>query len=121
MRRRLQAACAAALLAWSLAGCSTLGPKPKPSPVVASAPAPPPAEPEAAPPPPPKPRLIPRKAPAPVSCVPKNFPRAPRYPDSDAALKNAAGAADRYQLMAAGRLLRMQRLAALERALEACR
>ena len=120
MSSRLPAALAAALLTLSLGGCSALGPKPKLGPV--AAPPPPPApEPAPAPPPEPKPRVLPRKAPAASSCVPRNFPRAPRYPDSDAALKNAAGAADRYQLMAAGRLLRMQRLAALERALEACR
>jgi hypothetical protein len=56
-----------------------------------------------------------------VSCITRNFPTAPRYPDTDAALKAADGAADRYQLMAAGRLMRERRLAELERAVEACR
>jgi hypothetical protein len=62
-------------------------------------------------------------APAPqrTSCVPRALPRAPRYPDTDSALREAGGAADRYQLMAAGRLLRIQRLAELERVLEGCR
>lgn len=55
------------------------------------------------------------------SCVPKTFPRAPKYPDSDAALRDAGGAADRYQLMAAGRLLRDRRLADLEKTVDGCR
>ena len=54
-------------------------------------------------------------------CVPRGFPKAPKYPDSDAALRDAGGAADRYQLMAAGRLLRTRRLAELERIVEGCR
>ena len=51
------------------------------------------------------------KVPVPVkeACVPKAFPHAPKYPDSDTALRDAGGAADRYQLMAAGRLLRDRR------------
>jgi hypothetical protein len=63
------------------------------------------------------------KVPVPVkeACVPKAFPRAPKYPDSDTALRDAGGAADRYQLMAAGRLLRDRRLAELERQVDACR
>jgi hypothetical protein len=55
------------------------------------------------------------------ACVPKGFPRAPRYPDTDAALRDAGGAADRYQLMAAGRVLRSLRLAELEKIVEGCR
>jgi hypothetical protein len=63
------------------------------------------------------------KVPVPVkeACVLKAFPRAPKYPDSDTALRDAGGAADRYQLMAAGRLLRDRRLAELERQVDACR
>jgi hypothetical protein len=53
--------------------------------------------------------------------VPRNLPHPPKYPDSDQALREAGGAADRYQLMAAGRLLRIQRLAELERTIEGCR
>jgi hypothetical protein len=53
--------------------------------------------------------------------VPKALAHAPKYPDTDAALKDAGGAADRYQLMAAGRLLRMRRLAELEKTVDACR
>ena len=55
------------------------------------------------------------------SCVPRNLPVSPAYPDTDAALLAAAGAADRYQLLAAGRLLRQQRLSDLERIIERCR
>jgi hypothetical protein len=54
-------------------------------------------------------------------CVPRTLGPPPRYPDSDAALRAAAGAADRYQLMAAGRLMRQKRLEELERAVAACR
>jgi hypothetical protein len=72
----------------------------------------------------PAPRIIPpAPPPAPVkrACVPKAFPRAPKYPDTDAALRDAGGAADRYQLMAAGRVLKNMRLAELERIVEGCR
>lgn len=106
----------ASIAALALAGCQTLKPKAKPEPPapVAVAPPPPtilvmPAKP--APPPPPPPR----------SCVPRNLPAPPRYPDTDAALRNSAGAADRYQLMAAGRILRQQRLEDLERVVQNCR
>jgi len=103
--------------ALALAGCQTLKkkkpPAPEPPPPVAVAPPPPlilmmPSKP-APPPPPPK------------SCVPRNLPQPPRYPDTDAALRAAPGAADRYQLMAAGRILRQQRLEDLERVVQNCR
>jgi hypothetical protein len=45
----------------------------------------------------------------------------PAYPDSDAALMGVAGAADRYQLMAAGRLVRKHRLDLLEKIVQGCR
>lgn len=99
----------------ALAGCQTLKPKAKP------APEPPPAT---VAPPPPVLVMPPRPAPpppAPRSCVPRNLPPPPRYPDTDAALRGAAGAADRYQLMAAGRILRHQRLEDLERVIQNCR
>jgi hypothetical protein len=76
------------------------------------------------PPPPPPPRVVvlpAPPAPPPKSCVPRTFPGPPRYPDTDGALRAAPGAADRYQLMAAGRILRQQRLEELERAVAACR
>jgi hypothetical protein len=60
-------------------------------------------------------------APAKAHCVPRNFPKAPRYPDTDAALRDAGGAADRYQLLAAGRILRIGRLADLEKLVDDCR
>ena len=102
---------AAATLA--LAGCQSLKPKPAPTPPTpVVTPAPPPAAAE------PAPRVI--RLPA-RSCVPRNLPPAPRYPDTDQALRSAAGAADRYQLLAAGRLLRQRRLEDLERVVAACR
>ena len=100
-----------------LCGCNTLpkilvpaapNPVPAPPPAVVVVKPPPAIEP---PPPPAKPR----------ACVPKSFPHAPKYPDTDAALLSAGGAADRYQLMAAGRVLRSLRLAELERIVEGCR
>lgn len=101
------------MAAMTLAGCQTLRretakPIPPPPPVappVVVLPKPPP------PPPPP-----PQK-----SCVPRSLPPAPRYPDTDAALRSAPGAADRYQLLAAGRILRQERLNDLERVIAGCR
>ncbi len=61
------------------------------------------------------------KVPVPVSCITSKLPPPKSYPDEDAAMKAAGGAADRYQLLAAGRLLRKQRLAELEPAVAACR
>jgi hypothetical protein len=69
---------------------------------------------------PPQQQVVTITAPA-RSCVPKSFPRAPKYPDTDATLRDAGGAADRYQLMAAGRLLRERRLADLEKLVDGCR
>jgi hypothetical protein len=101
----------------ALSACASMHPA-APLPVVIP---PPPAVPVHAPPPAPKEVIV--KVPVPVkeACVPKTFPRAPKYPDSDAALRDAGGAADRYQLMAAGRLLRDRRLAELEKQVDACR
>jgi hypothetical protein len=101
----------------TLTACATFRPKPAPAPPT-HLDIPAPAAP-AAPPPlrlPPPPPVVVKGA-----CVPKAFPHAPKYPDTDAALLEAGGAADRYQLMAAGRLLRMRRLAELEKAIDACR
>lgn len=108
-------AAAAAACALTLAACASLQHKPPP-------PTAPPA-PQLAPTPAPAPREVIIKVPAPVkeACVPKSFPHAPKYPDTDAALRDAGGAADRYQLMAAGRLLRDRRLAELEKMVDACR
>jgi hypothetical protein len=107
---------AMAVCGLTLGACASLRSKP-PAPVAAStataAPAP------AAP----SPAQVVVRVPVPVkeACVAKNFPHSPKYPDTDAALRDAGGAADRYQLMAAGRLLRIQRLADLEKIIEGCR
>ena len=115
--RRLTILVLASGAALALAGCETMrAKKPEPAPAPVPVAAPPPAPiivmPSKPPPPPPPP---------PKSCVPRNLPQSPRYPDTDAALRNAAGAADRYQLMAAGRILRQQRLEDLERVVQNCR
>jgi hypothetical protein len=115
---RLKAPATAALCTLALSACASLRPKPPPPVVVAAPAAPPPA---AAPAPPPKEVVVRVPVPVKEACVPKGFARAPRYPDSDAALRDAGGAADRYQLLAAGRLLRDRRLAELEKIVEGCR
>ena len=98
----------------ALSACGTL----KTSPAVPVATALPPARAAYEPAPPPV-RLTPPIARG--SCVPRALPRAPKYPDTAEALRDAGGAADRYQLMAAGRILRERRLTELERAIDACR
>ncbi|MBS0362014.1 MAG: hypothetical protein JSR98_11580 [Proteobacteria bacterium] len=111
--RSVAAASGCALL---LCACQTLRPKPPhldvPDQPAPAAPAPRPA-------PPPATKVV--EVPVKQSCVPKAFPRAPRYPDTDQALRDAGGAADRYQLMAAGRVLRERRLSELEKLVEGCR
>lgn len=107
-----------AVAAVSLSACAGLKSGANPSPVAVAATTVPqatPAETQAA-----KPTPAP-VVPAPRTCVPRTLPPPPRYPDSDAALRDAAGAADRYQLMAAGRLLRQKRLDELERIVAGCR
>lgn len=107
----------AALAGIGLAGCQTVRRVEPPPPVVEPAPV-------AAKPDPPKIVFLPRPAPPPAepkACVPKSLGPAPRYPDSDAALRASPGAADRYQLLAAGRILRQQRLEDLERVVAGCR
>ena len=106
---------ALALAGMALTACASWKPKPAPP-----QPSPEPAvSPSEAPPPAPIVKIIP--PPPKTSCVPKALPHAPKYPDTDAALKDAGGAADRYQLMAAGRVLRSLRLAELEKIVEGCR
>lgn len=56
----------------------------------------------------------------PSPCVPASVEAMPAYPDSNAALKAAADAAERYQLIAAGRSLRIARLAELEPVVASC-
>jgi hypothetical protein len=108
MRVRL----AVLIIGLGLAGCTTT----KPSPALPAA-EPTGAPPAIGPPSPPQAAAPPER----TSCVPRSFPRAPRYPDTDQALRAAGGAADRYQLLAAGRLARSKRLAELERLVDACR
>jgi hypothetical protein len=104
------------LAALALGACQSL--RPKTPPHLAVAPPPPAVAPT-----PVAPSPVVVKVPVPVkeACVPKNLPKAPRYPDTDAALREAGGAADRYQLIAAGRVLREKRLAELEKVVEGCR
>ncbi|HLZ76032.1 hypothetical protein [Phenylobacterium sp.] len=95
-----------------LAACQSLKPKAPPAPTLA----PPPAAAPAAPAP-----VVVKTVPVKEACVPKTLPKAPKYPDTDAALRDAGGAADRYQLMAAGRILRERRLNELEKVVDGCR
>lgn len=67
------------------------------------------------------PRVVRVPVPTPVKCVPEGLGTAPSYPDTDQALLDAGGAADRYQLLAAGRLLREARLRKLEDVVRKCR
>ena len=99
----------------ALSACASLKSRPP-----ATAPAPPPGI-TAPPAPIPASPAVRTPMPAKSDCVPKGLPRGPKYPDTDAALRDAGGAADRYQLMAAGRLLRTRRLTDLERVVDACR
>ena len=95
----------------ALAGCATAR-RPAPAPAVAAA-----ASPQVVT------RDVVVKVPVEVKapCVPRSLPPPPRYPDTAQALRDAGGAADRYQLLAAGRILRARRLAVLERVIEGCR
>ena len=101
----------------AVSGCQSLRSK-KPPPVVVptvAVPAPAPV------PVPTRVVRVPAKPPPPRACVPKSLSGPPGYPDTDAALRAAAGAADRYQLLAAGRILRKDRLEDLERVVAGCR
>ena len=113
--RRVWTILLAGTAALALAGCQSLSArKPPPKPAVA------PPGPMLTIPRPPPPPPLPAPA-APRACVPKSLGQPPRYPDTDAALRTAGGAADRYQLLAAGRILRQQRLEELERVIAGCR
>jgi hypothetical protein len=65
-------------------------------------------------------RTIEVKVPVAVDCVPVALSDTPSYPDTDAALRAATDAAERYRLVAAGRLLRDARLGELEPIIKAC-
>lgn len=72
----------------------------------------------------PEPQIVTVEVPVqgpPAACVPNNVRATPpEYPDTDEKLREAADAAVRMQLMYAGRLLRMGRLAELEPVVAAC-
>jgi hypothetical protein len=106
---------AAAIAGAALAGCASPGrwPSAQTGPRTAAPPAAGPAAPAT--------RIVRVYVPKPVRCVPEDIGPPPAYPDSDAALRDAGGAADRYQLLAAGRLLREQRLQRLEEVVKRCR
>ena len=65
-------------------------------------------------------RTVEVAVPVPVGCVPPNIAKPSAYPDTDAALRRAADAAERYQLVFAGRQLRSARLAEIEPVVAAC-
>lgn len=93
------AAVALLITAEGLGGCAT-APLPTPQPIVIT-----------------KEVVVPGP---PVKCVPDNVGSQPAYPDTDAALKAAKDPAERYQLVAAGRPLRIARLAVLEPVIASC-
>lgn len=66
-------------------------------------------------------RTVTVRVPVVTSCIPATLDAPPLYPDSTPALRAAAGPADRYQLLAAGRELRIYRLNELEALVAACR
>lgn len=53
-------------------------------------------------------------------CVPSDLLGEPTYPDTDDALRAAPDAAERYRLVAAGRLLRISRNETLETVAKGC-
>jgi hypothetical protein len=106
----------AAALAAGMSGCAEIQERAP----VARTPAPVPSRPAVAAPASPQ-KVVRVLVPKPVKCVPEDIGPPPAYPDSDAALRQAGGAADRYQLMAAGRILRQERLQKLEEAVRRCR
>lgn len=70
-----------------------------------------------------EPTVVTQKVDVPVaaSCVPPNLPDPPQYVDTDEALKAAPDAAERYRLVAAGRLQSRARLAQVEPVIKSCR
>lgn len=113
--RSLVRGAALLIAAAAMSACATLTPHAPPVRTAAPQPARAPAA------PPPATKLVRVYVPKPVRCVPEDLGPPPAYPDSDQALRDAGGAADRYQLLAAGRLLREQRLQKLEEAVRRCR
>lgn len=68
----------------------------------------------------PKVRTVTVSVPVTRPCVAKDVDLAPQFPDTDAALRASAGAGDMMQLLAAGRLLRIQTLSEWAARLKAC-
>jgi hypothetical protein len=69
----------------------------------------------------PKVRTVTVDRPVAVSCIPAALDPAQPFPDTDEALRGAVDAAERYALVAAGRLLRDARLGELEPIILLCR
>lgn len=69
----------------------------------------------------PKVRTVTVNKPVALECVPATLGTAPEYPDTDEAIRNAVDAAERYRLIAAGRLLRNARLGEVEPVLLMCK
>lgn len=72
---------------------------------------------------PPEPQVVTVEVPVPVAqpCVPRQVsPTPPEYVDTDDALRAARDAAERFQLLWAGRSQRNSRLAELEPVVSAC-
>lgn len=71
----------------------------------------------------PEPKVVTKVVQVPVvrACVPATFPQSPSFPDTDSAMRAAPGAGDLLQLLAAGRILRIERLKDLEAVVSACR
>lgn len=70
----------------------------------------------------PEPITTPLEVAVPVAtgCVPPNLAAPPEYPDTDAAIRGAADAAARYQLVYAGRKVRIARLNEIEPVVAGC-
>lgn len=70
-----------------------------------------------------EPKIVTKEVLVPVakSCVPKDFRDPPETPDSDAAVKAAAGPGELLQLLAAGRILYRQWIAEARPVIAACR
>lgn len=66
-------------------------------------------------------KIVEVKVPVARSCVPKTLGAPPRYVDTDAALRGAAGPEDRYQLLYAGRKQRVARAGEVEPVITGCR
>ncbi len=61
------------------------------------------------------------RVPVPVSCVPKSFPRAPKYADTNDAILATVGTDDLLVVLIEGRLQRVNRLGKLETVVDGCR